>query len=79
MGINDYIKKTKTMNTRKFILADCLDEEQHLIPIDLIRNISPRNTTEGFKSEIKLIGQTNVLFSSETSKELHLKIIKASK
>jgi hypothetical protein len=65
------------MNNRKFILAECLDGQHHLVAIDQIRNISPTQGKDKLISKIVLLdGDTN-LYSSEKPNALHNKIIKA--
>jgi len=65
------------MRTLKFILADCLDGEQHLVAIDQIKTISPLSGKGKLISKISLLDSTDTLYSSETPNALHTKILKA--
>jgi len=64
---------------RKFIKIDCGDGENHIIPIDQIRYVSPKK--EGvFKSKVILLGEGSATcYSTNTQSEIYDLIIKENR
>lgn len=66
------------MKTRKFILANCTEGDQHLIPIDEIKHISPRGEERSLKTKI-VLKSDQLLYTTESPRELHVKIIRSQR
>lgn len=59
---------------RKFIKIKSLSGF-HLIPVDVIRNVSPRKESDLNESEIHILESERVLYSTETQEQIYLKIV----